>query len=268
LTVFINDTDDYPKVEFQARTNLRVFMKVEPTAGRQVVATVEIRLTRQSVEPVSVTFNTTDGTATAGSDYLPSTSTVTFAPLEYAKQVTITVLGDGVNESRESFNLNLVNPVGCEVLFPQKPFTIINNTPYPQHMDFDGNGLADFATYSYQTGRWFTGQYGETSFHLSFLDTFLVPGDYTGDGQTDAAIWGSSNGTWSVLRSEDSSYYSVPFGTTGDVPVPADFDAERCGRSGGFSTVHRSLVHTAVERWSDRCCSIRQQRRSSGTGGL
>ena len=35
-----------------------------------------------------------------------------------------------------------------------------------------------------------------------------------------------SNGNWYVLRSEDSSFYSFPFGTAGDVPVPGDFDAD------------------------------------------
>jgi hypothetical protein len=29
-----------------------------------------------------------------------------------------------------------------------------------------------------------------------------------------------------VLRSEDSSFYSVPFGTTGDLPVPGDYDGD------------------------------------------
>ena len=29
-----------------------------------------------------------------------------------------------------------------------------------------------------------------------------------------------------MLRSEDSSFYAFPFGTNGDVPVPADYDAD------------------------------------------
>jgi len=28
------------------------------------------------------------------------------------------------------------------------------------------------------------------------------------------------------LRSEDFSYYAFPFGTTGDVPVPGDYDGD------------------------------------------
>jgi len=33
-------------------------------------------------------------------------------------------------------------------------------------------------------------------------------------------------GEWFILRSEDSSFYSVPFGTNGDAPSPADYDGD------------------------------------------
>ena len=226
MTVFINDAADIPKVKFTAPN--RIFMRVEPTAGRQVVASVGIVLSNPSVEPVSVTFNTTAGTATAGVDYIPSTSTVTFEPLEFdPKQVAVTILGDNANEPRETFDIHLVNPVGAEVPIPQMPFTIINKTPYAQQVDFDGNGVADFAAFAQTTGRWFIGPYGETQIQLGGAPgDVLVPADFTGDGQTDAAFWRQSSGTWYVVRSEDSSYYAVPFGVAGDVPVPADFDAD------------------------------------------
>jgi hypothetical protein len=53
-----------------------------------------------------------------------------------------------------------------------------------------------------------------------------VPGDFTGDGQSDIAFWRPSSGEWFVLRSDDSSYFSVPFGTTEDVPAPGDYDGD------------------------------------------
>ena len=54
----------------------------------------------------------------------------------------------------------------------------------------------------------------------------VVPGDFTGDGKTDVAIWRPSTGQRFVVRSEDGSFFGFPFGTDGDVPVPGDYDVD------------------------------------------
>ena len=51
-------------------------------------------------------------------------------------------------------------------------------------------------------------------------------GDFDGDRKTDVAIFRPSTGEWFILRSEDASYYSVPFGANGDVPAPGDYDGD------------------------------------------
>jgi hypothetical protein len=45
---------------------------------------------------------------------------------------------------------------------------------------------------------------------------------------------------WFILRSEDSSFYSVPFGANGDFAVPGDYDGD-----GRFDTaVFRPSLNT------------------------
>src|SRR5690606_3088539 len=39
-------------------------------------------------------------------------------------------------------------------------------------------------------------------------------------------LWRPSTGEWFVLRSEDFTYYAFPFGSDGDVAMPADYDGD------------------------------------------
>jgi hypothetical protein len=65
---------------------------------------------------VSVTVQTVDGTATAGSDYGAVAATLlTFAPGETSKQFTVTVNGDNSDELTETFNVVLSSPVNATI---------------------------------------------------------------------------------------------------------------------------------------------------------
>jgi len=73
-----------------------------------------VTLSAPSSQTVTVTYATADGTATAGADYQAlSATTLTFAPGEISKSVTVTVLGDTLTEGNETFTLNLTSPVNA-----------------------------------------------------------------------------------------------------------------------------------------------------------
>lgn len=76
-----------------------------------------VSLSESSAGPVTVTvdFTTRDGTALAGSDYTATSGTLTFAPGELTKQITILVTGDTVPEDTEVFFVDLSNATGAGI---------------------------------------------------------------------------------------------------------------------------------------------------------
>ena len=98
----------------------------------------------------------------------------------------------------------------------------------PENADYDGDGKSDLAIFRPSNGTWWLNRStaGITVTNFGIGTDKPVPADYTGDGKTDIAVWRPSNGNWFVLRSEDSSFFSVPFGANGDIPAAADFDGD------------------------------------------
>ena len=83
---------------------------VSVTEGNSVTATAAftVTLSAASGQTVSVNYATAPGTATAPGDYLAvPLTTLTFAPGETTKPVTVTVNGDTLIENNETFNVNL-----------------------------------------------------------------------------------------------------------------------------------------------------------------
>jgi Metallo-peptidase family M12B Reprolysin-like/Calx-beta domain len=82
----------------------------DPTANPDLL--VPVTLSGPSASAVTVAFATADDTATAGSDYVATTGTLTFAPGVTSLSVTVSVISDLVDEADETFFVNLSAPVG------------------------------------------------------------------------------------------------------------------------------------------------------------
>jgi hypothetical protein len=78
-------------------------------------ATFKVTLDQASGAQVTVSYATANGTATAGSDYVAKTGTVTFAPGDTSEDVTVLVNGDVFNEPDETFVVNLSLPAGATI---------------------------------------------------------------------------------------------------------------------------------------------------------
>ncbi|PPU58862.1 hemagglutinin [Xanthomonas codiaei] len=70
-------------------------------------ATFTVSLSQASGQTVTVNYATSDGTATAGSDYVARSGTLTFAPGTTAQGVAVSVNGDTAVEPNETFSVGL-----------------------------------------------------------------------------------------------------------------------------------------------------------------
>jgi len=92
-------------------------------------AAFNVTLSAASSATVTVDYATADGTATAGSDYVGQGGTLTFAPGETTKTVTVAVLGDRVAEPNETFFVTLSGATNAAIAVHQSHGTILDDDP-------------------------------------------------------------------------------------------------------------------------------------------
>ncbi|MCB9077788.1 MAG: hypothetical protein H6631_09370 [Anaerolineaceae bacterium] len=92
------------------------------------IAQFTVSLSPPAASTVMVDAVTSNGTATAGSDYTAVNQTLTFAPGHTTKQVEVFIAGDTVDEGvSENFQLNLTNAVNANITDGTAVGTIIDN---------------------------------------------------------------------------------------------------------------------------------------------
>jgi hypothetical protein len=94
--------DDEPRISINDVT------KAEGRKGQTTLFTFTVTLSAAYDQAVTVSFQTTNGTATtADHDYAAQTGTLTFAPGQTVKTITIVVNGDNRQEANEKFYVDL-----------------------------------------------------------------------------------------------------------------------------------------------------------------
>ncbi|MBV9495282.1 MAG: right-handed parallel beta-helix repeat-containing protein, partial [Acidobacteria bacterium] len=174
--------------------------------------TFNVTLSAPSEKTVTVSYATSNGTATAGSDYVAATGTVTFAPGVTTQTVTITVLGDTANEPNETFNVTLSSAVNATIGTAVGTGTIV---------DDDGAPVLSIGNVSLAEGN-----SGTTTFRfpvtLSSPSGQTVTVSYaTANGTAIAGSdYGATSGTLTFAPGETEKFVDVP--VTGDVANEAD----------------------------------------------
>ncbi len=115
--------DDEPRI------SISDVSKREGKKNQTTQFTFTVTLSVPYDQPVTMSFSTVDGTATTSdNDYVARTGTLTFAPGETTKTITIEVPGDNKRESNESFFLDLSSNSSNSVLDKKRGIgTILND---------------------------------------------------------------------------------------------------------------------------------------------
>ena len=117
VTVGVSDVQEAPAVRVA---------DAEATEGDDAVIVFRVTLDGASTSAVRVNYATADGTATAGDDYEAVQGTLTFAPGETEKTVSVTVIDDNVEDSGETFRLLLSSPDGATLADSEATGTLLN----------------------------------------------------------------------------------------------------------------------------------------------
>ncbi|MBS3029307.1 MAG: SBBP repeat-containing protein [Dolichospermum sp. DET50] len=120
-TVNITDNDPQPTI------SINDVAVIEGNSGT-TNATFTVTLSNPSSQPITVNYATADGTATiADLDYNAANATISFAPGEISKTVTIAVVGDTKSENPEAFTVNLSNVTNATITKATGVGTITND---------------------------------------------------------------------------------------------------------------------------------------------
>ena len=127
----IQNDDAPPNLSFDDDT---VSVTEGDSGSGNVVFTV--KLSETSLQAVTVEFTTQAGTATSGTDFTATSGTLTFAPGDTTRFITVAVTGDLLNEADETFTVRLFNSTNAgNALSAANPVvataTITDNDPPP-----------------------------------------------------------------------------------------------------------------------------------------
>jgi probable HAF family extracellular repeat protein len=142
----INNSGQIAGVAYDSRAFYHAVLLTPVSAGTSVVniadasvtegqagtvsANFTVTLSASASQPVTVSYSTANGTATAGSDYQPASGTVTFDVGQTSQTISVLVNGDRAGEPNETFLLNLGQVTGSAVIADgQAVGTIVDDEP-------------------------------------------------------------------------------------------------------------------------------------------
>ncbi len=191
--------------------------------------TFTVSLAGASSQPVTVSYSTANGTATAPGDYTAiQQGELTFDPGQTSKSVTVFVTGDFNNEPNETFSLVLSGPLGASIGDGDGLGTIVND---------DVGGAFRFTNAEYSVGE--TGSFvtitvqrvgglsnGASVSYSTANGTAIAGQDYT-----------AVNGTLVFTGGQTTQSFIVPITNDGLTEPDESFSVILSNATGGGSTL-------------------------------
>ncbi len=126
-------SDRTETVTIQDNATLQFKYGVVSVSEATAKATIIVTRSENTTASVSVDYEASDGSATAGPDYTSASSTLTFTPGLLSKTFLVPMKNDTSHEPTETVMLKLSNPTGAGSLGAQRTsvITITDNDPVP-----------------------------------------------------------------------------------------------------------------------------------------
>ena len=181
----------------------------------------DVALSKANDETITVDYTTADDTAVTGGDYTATTDTLTFNAGETSKTVTVSVTGDTIVESDETFFVNLSNPTNATISDSQGVGTIRNDDGTPPPLPIvtisDVSALeGDSGTTNFT----FTVNLSTTSTETIALDFSTADGLATDNSATAGIDYTATSGTLTFNPGETSK--TIDVSVIGDTTVESD----------------------------------------------
>ena len=172
-------------------------------------AVFTVRLSAPSPQRVSVSFATADGTATAASDYRRTNGSLIFNPGETNKTIPVVVLGDLLDESNETFFVNLSHAVNAIIADSRGVCTILDNDPLPtiaiNDISFlEGNSNTTTAAFTLSLSRASSRNVNVSYYTID--GTATAPGDYATIAGSTTFLTGQTNRTLNINVVGDTTF--------------------------------------------------------------
>jgi len=204
-----------------------------------------VTLSKSWTAPVTLNYATSNGSATAGSDYQPTSGSLTFNPGDTNKTITVLVVNDTIFEQVEGFLVNLSNVQGATTARGTGVGTVIDNDPLPSNEEPPTIAIRDAIA--------FEGDAGSTNaqFQVTLNKAWTAPitvSFATGNGSATAATdYLAASSSITFLAGETSKIINVPvLGDSAFEPVEG-FLVNLTGATGGGLIIVGTGVGTIID---------------------